>query len=123
MTRQGVRLGHCSAMVYDHTDENYNPIIIQKINGVEIVINKYVYLKSYASIVAIVDTETEHLYLLPRWDYSRTTHQHVRKFVREYNHLNECYQIDNVRKELDPDISLCAKFAIDDGYSLNWRVY
>ena len=45
-------------------------------------------LTSYSSVVALLDFDTNTLYLLPRWDYSRTTISHVRKFIEDYTYYS-----------------------------------
>ena len=45
-------------------------------------------LTSYSSIVAFYDFNTNTIYLLPRWDYSRTTISHVQKFIEDYTNYS-----------------------------------
>lgn len=60
------RLRYCTAWVYK--------------------IDKYIYLESYYTIVAIIDTETDTLYDVLRkvYGYTATSAQHIAKFRHDY---------------------------------------
>lgn len=62
----GKRLRYCTAWVYT--------------------IGKYIYLESYNTIVAIIDTETDTCYDVLRlvYGYTATSGQHIAKFRRDY---------------------------------------
>lgn len=44
-------------------------------------------LQSYDSWVAVYDDNIKHLYLLPDYDYSKTTCKHVHAFIEDYTSL------------------------------------
>lgn len=44
-------------------------------------------LQSYDSCVAVYDDNIKRLYLLPDYDYSRTTCKHVHAFIEDYTNL------------------------------------
>ena len=83
------KLRNCNALVYHGIDAKF----ITSITKGDTTINfndgdyKYIYvLKSYNSIVAILDLSGPHdmLYLLPRNDYSVTTKRQICKFIEDY---------------------------------------
>ena len=74
MVKQQLRT--CSAYVIATNVNLYNE------NTGEIVQGRGYYLQSYNSIVAAIIDNT--LYTLPRFAYSATTWQHLRKFCQDY---------------------------------------
>lgn len=80
ITRNEKRLYHCTATVFE------SPII-----------EGYVFLKSYNTVVALFDIENKTVY--QRGRFTRTTYQHFRKF-RNYCWENYC----NVREMKPWDI-------------------
>lgn len=97
------------------TCENYRPITVQWTDCIGQVhtakVNNYYVLTSYSSIVAIYDCDVEILYLLPRWAYSQTTHQHIHKFIADYiPWLKWRYNAKDVRREAIAGVQLI------DGY-------
>ena len=75
------RLNHCKAGV----DTNVSVYLQDAQTGEIYHVNADV-LKSYSSSVAAVDTDGN-LYLLPRYGYSQTTYQHLRKFITDFEHM------------------------------------
>lgn len=95
------QLRHCNAWVEDITPSNPVDIIdAEYSNGVHVMhtINNGIALKSYASIVAFYDSNMNELYLMPRWDYSMTTMQQLRKFIEDYTYLPCNYTVKDIRK-------------------------
>lgn len=74
------RLRNCSATV-EHHDITVQIAATEELVNVP---NAYI-LKSYSSYVAVYDNKADGtLYLLPRYDYSTTTWQHMHKFLADY---------------------------------------
>ena len=48
---------------------------------------KYIYLQSYNTIIAVIDTETDTLYDFLRlvYGYTSTSAQHIAKFAKDYH--------------------------------------
>lgn len=63
-------------------------------NLFEVQMNDLYYLQSYDSIIALYDKSTGWLTLFPKWDYSKTTKNHLFKWLSTtapeyYNMLSE----------------------------------
>lgn len=57
---------------------------IKQSNRTTIIGPRYVTLRSYDAYVAQIDADKGTLTLGPLWHYSRTTWEHIRKFITDY---------------------------------------
>ena len=57
---------------------------IKQSNRTTIIGHRYVTLRSYDAYVAQIDKDEGTLTLGPLWNYSETTWQHIRKFIKAY---------------------------------------
>lgn len=80
------RLRSCSADVLTNID--WCHFIFQNTETGEVVEcdreGTWYVLRSYASVVAIVNEDGDLMFRLPRWNYSVTTQSHIRKFKEDY---------------------------------------
>lgn len=103
------QLRSCNAKVT--TCENLSPITMSWFDCIgqhhTAKVNNYHILTSYHSNVAVYDLDNEILYLMPRWDYSATTHKHVHKFIVDYvPWLKHRYNARDVRREAIAGVQL-----------------
>lgn len=62
-------------------------IITNESNYIELMHDGIIYLFSYTTLVAKLDTNTNILYITNKY-YSNTTSRHVNKFINKYTHKN-----------------------------------
>lgn len=72
------RLFNCSA----HYETKHNVSVLVKSTGEIVTIDDAIILTSYKSVVLIYDVNNHTFYFMPRYAYSVTTWQHVRKFFK-----------------------------------------
>ena len=118
------RLRNCKAEAIIHQDNNRSGAgyFIALDNNEKKYVENYRALRSYQSLVAIYDVYEGILYLLPRWNYSRTTAGHMRRFVEDYLPyvFYDNWSVNNVRK------GVIERVVIAEGYSMTqdgeiWR--
>lgn len=79
-----MQLRHMNAQVYERKNMQV------KISDRVITIPNGLVFQSYTSVCAVYYSEMDILYLLPRYDYSRTTSRQLTTFLKDY-----CYYPDN----------------------------
>lgn len=102
------RLRRCSAWVEDITPSNPVQVFKEGYLYGHIIHGKA--LKSYGSIVAFFDSDENILFLMPRYDYSMTTMQQLRKFVDDYTHIPHNYSVKDIRRGAYNYIITCHEF-------------
>lgn len=69
-----------------------------KIGSKVVTLPKALIFQSYDSICAVYYEEMDILYLLPRYDYSRTTARQLTTFLKDYCHYPDDTSIIDIRK-------------------------
>lgn len=120
MTITKKQLRTCQAHVI--ISENDRPIDLQWFDCIgtrfNAILHNYITLISYKSAVAVYDLDSEVLYLLPRWNHSNTTRQHLRKFIKDYvSWLLYRFNVRDAKREAIAGVQLV------DGYVINGHVY
>ena len=87
-----MQLRHMNAQVYEV--KNMEVKIGEKIISVD----KGLIFQSYNSVCAVYWEEKDVLYLLPRYDYSRTTARQLTTFLKDFCHYPYDTSIIDVRK-------------------------
>lgn len=88
--------------------------------GEEIIpIEKCLVFQSYESVCAVYDGDNDTLYLLPRYDYSRTTSRQLTTFLKDFCHYPDNTSIIDVRKWVKDEGEDTVIYA--DGYRLSPR--
>lgn len=87
-----MKLRYMNAEVYEKKNMQV------KIDETVVTIPKALVFKSYDSICAVYWEEEDTLYLLPRYDYSRTTARQLTTFLKDFYHYPDDTSIIDVRK-------------------------
>ena len=91
-SRDIMKLRNMNAQVYEKKNMQV------KIGSKVVALPKALIFQSYDSICAVYYEEMDILYLLPRYDYSRTTARQLTTFLKDYCHYPDDTSIIDIRK-------------------------
>lgn len=108
-----MQLRHMNAQVYEQKNMQV------KIGDKIIDIDKGLVFQSYQSVCAVYCDEKDTLYLLPRYDYSRTTARQLTTFLKDFCHYPDDTSIIDVRKWVKDEVEDTVQYA--DAYRFDTR--
>lgn len=109
-----MKLRHMNAQVYEQNN------IEIKIGEEIIPVEKCLVFQSYESVCAVYDGDNDVLYLLARYDYTRTTSRQLTTFLKDFCHYPDNTSIIDVRKwakdEAEDTVIYADRYRFDTHY-------